>query len=68
MTFKDFGGDIQEITLVLINMHPDVERVVIPGGSFGGSVSYMAGAPPTGKTVERASISRLQRSPCQVEC
>ena len=29
-------------------MHPDVERVVIPGGSFGGSVSYMAGAPPTG--------------------
>ena len=48
MTFKDFGGDIQEITLILINMHPDVERVVIPGGSFGGFVSYMAGAPPTG--------------------
>ena len=48
MTFKDFGGDIQEIALILINMHPDVERVVIPGGSFGGSVSYMAGAPPVG--------------------
>ena len=48
MTFKDFGGDIQEITLILINMHPDVERVVIPGGSFGGSVSYMAGVPPAG--------------------
>ena len=41
MTFKDFGGNIQEVTLILINMHPDVERVVIPGGSFGGSVSYM---------------------------
>ena len=48
MTFKDFGGDIQEIVLILINMHPDVERVVIPGGSFGGAVSYMAGPPPTG--------------------
>ena len=48
MTFKDFGGNIQEVTLILINMHPDVERVVIPGGSFGGSVSYMAGAPPAG--------------------
>jgi|GEM_PF-785288 len=48
MTFKDFGGDIQEIALILINMHPDVERVVIPGGSFGGSVSYMAGVPPAG--------------------
>ena len=48
MTFKDFGGDIREITLILINMHPDVERVVIPGGSFGGSVSYIAGTPPVG--------------------
>ena len=36
-TFKDFGGDIQEIALILINMHPDVEQVIIPGGTFGGS-------------------------------
>ncbi len=49
MTFKDFGGDIQEITLILINMHPDIERVIVPGGSFGGSVTYIAGAPPAGK-------------------
>lgn len=49
MTFKDFGGDIQEITLGLINMHPDVEQVIVPGGTFGGSVSYMAGPPPIGR-------------------
>ena len=36
LTFKDFGGDIQEIALILINMHPDVEQVIIPGGTFGG--------------------------------
>ena len=57
MTFKDFGGNIQEITLVLINMHPDVERVIIPGGSFGGSVSYTAGAPPTGM-LSNAQVSQ----------
>ena len=60
MTFKDFGGDIQEITLVLINMHPDVEQVIIPGGTFGGSISYTAGMPPTGMlsnaTVSQGSI------------
>ena len=43
ITFKDFGGDIQEITLILINMHPDVERVVIPGGSFGGFCQLCGG-------------------------
>ena len=57
MTFKDFGGDIQEITLVLINMHPDVEQVIIPGGTFGGSISYTAGAPPTG-TLSNATVSQ----------
>ena len=62
MTFKDFGGDIQEITLILINMHPDVERVVIPGGSFGGSVSYMAGAPPTGR-LSNAQVSQGSNGP-----
>ena len=48
ITFNDFGGDIRKITLILINVRPDVERVVIPGGDFGGSVSYMAGRPPAG--------------------
>ena len=48
ITFNDFGGDIRKITLILINVRPDVERVVIPGGAFGGSVSYMAGRPPAG--------------------
>ena len=48
VTFNDFGGDIKKITLILINVRPDVERVVIPGGAFGGSVSYMAGRPPAG--------------------
>ena len=46
--FNDFGGDIRKITLILINLRPDVEQVVIPGGTFGGSVSYMAGRPPAG--------------------
>ena len=62
MTFKDFGGDIQEITLILINMHPDVERVVIPGGSFGGSVSYTAGAPSAG-TLSNARVSQGSNGP-----
>ncbi|MCE2394524.1 T9SS type A sorting domain-containing protein [Candidatus Poribacteria bacterium] len=48
ITFSDFGGDIKKITLILINLRPDVEEVVIPGGTFGGSVSYMAGRPPAG--------------------
>ena len=48
ITFNDFGGDIQKITLILINVRPDIEQVVIPGGYFGGSVSYMAGRPPAG--------------------
>ncbi len=62
MTFTDFGGDIQEITLVLINMHPDVEQVIIPGGTFGGSVSYMAGAPPKGQ-LSNAQVSHGIRGP-----
>ena len=62
MTFKDFGGDIQEITLVMINMHPDVERVIIPGGSFGGSVSYIAGAPPAGR-LSNARVSQGSNGP-----
>ncbi len=50
ITFKDFGGEIEKITLILINVRPDIEHVVIPGGGyFGGSVSYMAGRPPAGK-------------------
>ena len=49
-TFKDFGGEIRRIVLVLINLQPDVEQVIIPGGGYyGGSVSYMAGAPPRGR-------------------
>ena len=48
ITFNDFGSVIQKITLVLINVRPDLERVVIPGGTFGGAVSYMAGPPPAG--------------------
>ena len=48
ITFNDFGGDIKKITLILINLRPDIEEVVIPGGTFGGAVSYMAGRPPAG--------------------
>ena len=49
ITFNDFGGEIQKITLILINVRPDVEQVIIPGGAyFGGAVSYMAGRPPAG--------------------
>lgn len=62
MTFKDFGGEIKEIILILINMHPDVEQVVIPGGTFGGSISYMAGVPPIGKLSE-AQVSQGSRGP-----
>jgi len=62
MTFKDFGGDIQEIALILINMHPDVEQVIIPGGTFGGAVSYTAGAPPTG-TLSNAQVTQGSNGP-----
>ena len=62
MTFKDFGGDIQEIALILINMHPDVEQVIIPGGTFGGNVSYIAGAPPTG-TLSNAQVTQGSNGP-----
>ncbi|MCZ6681378.1 MAG: T9SS type A sorting domain-containing protein [Candidatus Poribacteria bacterium] len=49
ITFNDFGGEIQKITLIVVNVRPDVEYVVIPGGGFfGGSVSYMSGRPPAG--------------------
>ena len=49
ITFNDFGGDIQKITLILINVRPDIEQVIVPGGDyFGGAVSYMAGPPPAG--------------------
>ena len=62
MTFRDFGGNIQEIVLILINMHPDVEQVIIPGGTFGGSVSYTAGAPPKGQ-LSNAQVSQGIRGP-----
>lgn len=62
MTFKDFGGDIQEITLILINMHPDVDQVIIPGGTIGGSVSVSAGIPPT-RQFSNAQISQGIRGP-----
>lgn len=62
ITFKDFGGDIQEIVLILINMHPDVEQVIIPGGTFGGSVRYIAGAPPKGQ-LSNAQVSPGIRGP-----
>lgn len=62
MTFKNFGGDIKEITLVLINMHPDVEQVIVPGGTFGGSVSCMAGVPPKGQ-VSNAEVRQGSRGP-----
>ena len=55
--FNDFGGDIKKITLILINLRPDVEEVVIPGGTFGGSVSYMAGPPPAG-TLSTPTLSQ----------
>ncbi len=48
ITFNDFGGDIKKITLILINLRPDIEEVVVPGGTFGGAVSYIAGRPPAG--------------------
>ncbi len=62
MTFNDFGGDIREIVLILINMHPDVEQVIIPGGTFGGSVSVMAGVPPKGQ-LSNAEVRQGDRGP-----
>ena len=62
LTFEDFGGEIQEITLTLINMHPDVEQVIVPGGTFGGSVSYMAGPPPAGR-LANAQVSQGSSGP-----
>ncbi|MCG9128017.1 T9SS type A sorting domain-containing protein [Candidatus Poribacteria bacterium] len=62
MTFTDFGGDIKEITLILINMHPDVEQVIIPGGTFGGDVSVIAGIPPSGQ-ISTAQVTQGSRGP-----
>ena len=64
--FNDFGGDIKKITLVLINLRPDVEEVVIPGGTFGGSVSYMAGRPPAG-TLSTPTLSQEQDASVRVQ-
>jgi len=41
-TYKDFGTKIKKIILILINLHPDIER---PGDH----ISYAAGAPPSGR-------------------
>ena len=43
-------------------MHPDVEQVIIPGGTFGGAVSYTAGTPPTG-TLSNAQVSQGSNGP-----
>ena len=64
--FNDFGGDIKKITLVLINLRPDVEEVVIPGGTFGGSVSYMAGRPPAG-TLSTPTLSQERDASVRVQ-
>ncbi len=57
-----FWWDIKEITLILINMHPDVEQVIIPGGTFGGSVSVIAGVPPSGQ-ISTAQVAHGSRGP-----
>ena len=41
-TYKDFGTKIRKIILILINLHPDIERI-------GDHISYAAGEPPSGK-------------------
>ena len=64
--FNDFGGDIKKIILVLINVRPDVERVVVPGGVFGGSVSYMAGRPPAG-TLSIPTLSQERDASVRVQ-
>ena len=62
MTFTDFGGDIREIALILINMHPDVEQVIIPGGTSGGFVKCVAGVPPAGQLSD-AQVTQGVRGP-----
>ena len=66
ITFNDFGGDIKKITLILINLRPDVEQVIIPGGDFGGAVSYMAGRPPTG-ILSTPSLSQEREASVHVQ-
>ena len=66
ITFNDFGGDIRKITLILINVRPDIEQVVIPGGTFGGAVSYMAGPPPAG-TLSAPTLSQESDSSVRVQ-
>jgi len=41
-TFQDFGAKIKKITLILINLHPDIQHET-------DSISYAAGVPPIGK-------------------
>ena len=67
ITFNDFGRDIKKITLILINVRPDVEQVIIPGGDyFGGAVSYMAGRPPTG-TLSTPTVSQERAGSVRVQ-
>ena len=54
--FTGFGTEIEEVALILSNLHPDLDM---------GSVSYAAGQPPAGKLSE-PKLSRNDRGEIQV--
>ena len=68
MTFKDFGGDIREIVLILINMHPDVEQVIIPGGTFGGGCQLYRWRTTDRDTFQRTSHAKQSWTYRDMEC
>ena len=70
ITFDGFGSDIQRLTLVMINVRPGTERVIMPyynkekkEGIHPGEFRYVAGEPPKGRlSVPRARSITLKRS------
>ena len=70
MSVDGFGSDIQRLTLIMINVRPGTERVIMPyyntetkKGIHPGEFRYVAGEPPKGRlSVPKARPITLKRS------
>merc|ERR1712098_588082 len=70
ITFDGFGSNIQRLTLIMINVRPGTERVIMPyynkekkEGIHPGEFRYMAGEPPKGRlSVPKARRITLKKS------
>ena len=71
LVFDGFGSDIRQLTLVMINMRPQTERVILPyyntetkKGIHPGEFRYTAGKPPKGRlSTPKTRNIILKRSP-----